>query len=121
MEPTNRRETGTRPSPWKRYGPFIAIVVVLAIVGVIIAVAGGGGGDDSSGKNNEASGSGTDINTAGGPTIINSSNKDSIDWGPNCDTKTMQVKIPWTGAAACVKPFKGDNGGATSDGVTKDS
>ncbi len=46
MEPTNRRETGTRPSAMKRYGPFIAIVVVLAIVGVVIAVAGGGGGDD---------------------------------------------------------------------------
>ena len=38
MEPTNRRETGTRPSAMKRYGPFIGIVVVIAIiVGVVIA------------------------------------------------------------------------------------
>ena len=38
MEPTNRRETGTRPSAMKRYGPFVAIVVVIAIVvGVMLA------------------------------------------------------------------------------------
>src|SRR6478672_9237348 len=111
MEPTNRRETGTRPSAWKRYGPFIAIVVVLAIVGVIIAIAGSGGGSDNSNKNKQAA-SGTDITTAGGPTIINSSNKNSINWGPNCDTKTMRVKIPYTFAASCVQPFTGNNGGA---------
>jgi len=31
------------------------------------------------------------------------------------------VKIPYTYAAPCAKPFSGDNGGATADGVTKDS
>ncbi len=41
MEPTNRRETGTRPSAMKRYGPFIAIVVVIAIVVGVIAIVGG--------------------------------------------------------------------------------
>src|SRR3954452_14009142 len=117
MEPTNRRPTGSRPSAMKRYGPFIAIVVVIAvIVGVVLITSGGD--DDKKADNGNTSGN---ISTSGGPTIINDSNKDSIDWGPNCDTKTMRVKIPWTPAAACVKPFKGNNGGATATGVTADA
>ena len=31
------------------------------------------------------------------------------------------MKIPYTYAAPCVKPFTGDNGGATAQGVTADS
>jgi hypothetical protein len=115
MEPTNRRETGTRPSAMKRYGPLIAIVIVLAIVGVVIAIAGGGGDDD-----NKKADSGP-VKTSGGPVTINDSNRDSIDWGPNCDVKNGTVKMPFTYAAPCVKPFTGDNGGATAPGVTADS
>ena len=114
MEPTNRRETGTRPSAMKRYGPFIAIIVVIAIVGAVIAIAGGG----SDSKKKAASGS---VQTSGGPVMINASNRNSINWGPNCDVKRGTVKIPYTYAAPCVKPFTGDNGGATSSGVTADS
>jgi hypothetical protein len=114
MEPTNRRETGTRPSAMKRYGPFLAIVVVIAIVAVVLVLVGGGDDDDS------ASDSG-DVKTSAGPVVINDSNVDSIDWGPNCDTETRRVKIPYTYAAPCVKPFTGDNGGATAQGVTADS
>lgn len=117
MEPTNRRETGTRPSAMKRYGPFIGIIVVIAIiVGVVIAT---GGGDDDN-KDKKADTNGT-ISTAGGPVTINNSNRDSIDWGPNCDTKVGKVKIPLTLASPCVKPFTGNNGGATAQGVTDDS
>ncbi|MGZ4734390.1 MAG: ABC transporter substrate-binding protein [Acidimicrobiia bacterium] len=116
MEPTNRRETGTRPSAMKRYGPFIAIVVVIAIVVAVVAIAGGGG--DSSNKKADTNGQ---ISTSGGPVTINDSNRNSIDWGPNCDVKRGTVKMPYTYAAPCVKPFKGNNGGATADGVTADS
>lgn len=115
MEPTNRRETGTRPSAMKRYGPLIAIVVVIAIVGVVIALAGGGGDDDKKAADNSP------VKTTGGPVTINDSNKDSIDWGPNCDVERGRVKIPYAYAPPCVKPFTGDNGGATAQGVTGDS
>jgi hypothetical protein len=115
MEPTNRRETGTKPSAMKRYGPFLAILVVIAIVAVVLVVVGGGGDDD----NNEASDGG--VKTSGGPTIISDSNRDSIDWGKNCNVELGQVKIPYAYAAPCVEPFTGDNGGATSQGVTADS
>ena len=42
---------------------------------------------------------------------------------PNCDPATKRVKFPSTTAAPCVKSWKdgADNGGATAQGVTKDS
>lgn len=116
MEPTNRRETGTRPSAMKRYGPFVAIIVVILIVVGVLVVTGGS--DD---KDKKADNSNGQVKTSGGPVTINDSNRDSIDWGPNCDTKIGKVKIPFTYAAPCVKPFTGNNGGATADGVTADS
>lgn len=117
MEPTNRRETGTRPSAMKRYGPFIAIVVV--IVSVLLGFKLFGGGSDKKAK--KASDSNGKISTAGGPVTINDSNRNSIDWGPNCEVERGKVKIPYTYAAPCVKPFTGNNGGATADGVTATS
>jgi hypothetical protein len=115
MEPTNRRETGTRPSAMKRYGPFVAILVVIAIV-VVVLVAVGGGDDDGGGEATDGS-----VQASGGPTIINDSNRDSIEWGPNCNVELGQVKIPYAYAAPCVEPFDGDNGGATGQGVTADT
>src|SRR4029453_6694752 len=88
MEPTNRRETGTRPSAMKRYGPFVAIIVVIAIVvGVLVLT----GGDDDKDKTADDNGQ---VKTSGGPVMINDSNRDSVDWGPNCDPEVGRVKIP---------------------------
>lgn len=119
MEPTSGRPTGTpraRASAMKRYGPLIAIaVVVVLVVGGILVF---GGKDDNKTGSTTTTEGGT---TAAGPVVINAANKASIDWGPNCDTTTMRVKIPYTYAAPCVKPFHDANGGATSDGVTSDS
>ena len=61
------------------------------------------------------------VKTSGGPVTINDSNRDSIDWGPHCDTARGRVKLPSVYALPCVEPFKGDNGGATAPGVTADS
>ncbi len=43
--------------------------------------------------------------------------------GPNCDAEREQVMFFYYAAAPCVKPWKegADNGGATAQGVTKDS
>ncbi|HXY94848.1 MAG TPA: hypothetical protein VEP49_20465 [Acidimicrobiia bacterium] len=44
----------------------------------------------------------------------------TVDWGPNCDTKTGKVAVPSGYAPPCVEPWKGgDNGGATAPGITK--
>jgi hypothetical protein len=44
--------------------------------------------------------------------------KENVDFGPNCDTTTGRVKIPTVYAPPCIQPFSGNNGGATSSGVT---
>ena len=41
----------------------------------------------------------------------------SIDWGARCDTSTGKLAMP-TLAGQCFAPFTGDNGGASSTGVT---
>lgn len=46
--------------------------------------------------------------------------EDQIDWGPRCDTATGRVAVPSFFAPVCMAPFSGDNGGATSTGVTAD-
>ena len=42
---------------------------------------------------------------------------------PNCDSTRKQIKFPALAAPACVKPWKdgANNGGATAQGVTKDT
>jgi hypothetical protein len=115
MEPTNRRQTGgSRPSALKRYGPLVAIVVVVAIAVIVFVAVGGGGDDDTTSSTTTAKG-------GSGPVVINDANRNSIDWGSKCDVERGRVAIPYTNAVPCVKPFSGDNGGATTQGVTADS
>ena len=56
-----------------------------------------------------------------GPVTIDDQNRRSVDWGPHCDVARGTVKVPLTYAPPCVKPFSGDNGGATAPGVTGDT
>lgn len=109
MQPTHLPR---RPGNLRRYGPIIGVLLVVAIVAVIVAATSGGG---DNGKKTAVS-SGT-VGTP--PTVFSRSAK--IDWGPNCDTRTGRVAIPSIYAPPCVAPFHGDNGGATSPGVTADS
>ena len=44
-----------------------------------------------------------------------------LPMGPDCDAGTGRVKIPSLYAPPCLPAFSGDNGGATSPGVTKDA
>ena len=45
---------------------------------------------------------------------------DSIDWGARCDTTRGRLAVPDFFAQPCYAPFTGDNGGATAQGVTGD-
>jgi hypothetical protein len=106
----------------KRYGPIALVVIV--IVGVIAIVGVLNGGDDDSGNDNQVSAGGDN----GSPLPLtyqeaqDQGKADSIDWGPTCDTETGRVKMPVHNALPCVEPWPAgkDNGGATSQGVTKD-
>jgi len=117
----------------KRYGPFVAVVVIVA--GAIAIFGGGGGGDDDNdqgggGGGNQAAGEITtdpasidnDRLVRDGPMTPEKADLlgEDVDFGPNCDTETGRIKLPSILAPPCVQPFEGDNGGATSPGVTAD-
>ncbi len=117
MEPTQGRAGGgNRPSAAKRYGPLIAIVAIVVVVAIIVAVT-------NSSDNKKASTSTTTAAAGNGkaPWPLFDKADTKTNWGPNCDTKTGQVKIPWQYSPPCAKQFTGNNGGATADGVTADS
>jgi hypothetical protein len=104
----------------RRYGPLIAILVALIVVaGVVLATRGG--------SPKAISNTGT---TAHGPHSTGAlswtqaaaeGKTKSINWGSRCDTSTGKLKIPYYFAGQCYAPFKGDNGGATYQGVTANS
>jgi hypothetical protein len=126
---SRRSATGSGSPGWmrslKRYGPFVAVV---AIVAGAVAVFGGGG-DDS---DDRAGGGGAQTTTAAAPEgedLIRDGPMtpekaellgEDVDFGPDCDTTTNRIKLPTIYAPPCVEPFTGDNGGATSMGVTED-
>src|SRR5689334_19174326 len=113
-------------SPWARYGPIIAIVaVVVVVVIVIVAVTGG---DDNSNDSNVKVGTDNSVSKSGEngvPLFYNdaksSGQLDKFTWQDNCDKNTGLVAIPILTSPPCVPKFSGDNGGATSPGVTGDT
>jgi hypothetical protein len=117
---------GDRPPSWttsaKRYGP-IALVVVL-IAGAVVLFGGGGDdeGDDTSGGTGTATATEEELIRSGPmtPEKAELEGETDVDFGPNCDTETGRIALPSVYAPSCVEPFEGDNGGATSPGVTED-
>jgi hypothetical protein len=105
-----------RSSALARYGPIIAIAVVIAVVAVVAIVARGG--DDS----NETASATSTVDVADlPPTYAEAQARgDNLDFGDRCDTATGTVKVPLSLAPPCVPIFDGDNGGATAKGVTAD-
>ena len=121
MQPTPSRK---RKSGLQRYAPFAIVVVVIA---AIVLIAGNrssskGGGSDDGGGADQGSKSNTELIKAGPMTPDKAKLLGkTVDFGPNCDSSTGRVKIPFWYAQTCVEPFAGDNGGATSSGVTADT
>jgi hypothetical protein len=120
--PPPKRQPGW-VKPAKRYGP---IVVVIALIGAAVLVFGGGGDDrgDDEAATDGATATENEL-IASGPMTWQKAEQEgetaNIDWGPNCDTETGKIKLVSTYAPPCVEPFEGDNGGATSPGVTADA
>lgn len=114
MEPTARTPKPTTRT-LRRYLPFVAVLVVIALVIVILNVSSGGS------KKNSGAPTPSTPSAGGGPVTLTAANRSSVPWGSNCDVKRGTVAIPLTYAPPCVKPFSGDNGGATSQGVTADT
>jgi hypothetical protein len=110
-----------RTSGLKRYGPLIAIVVVVAIVAVIVIIASGGD-DDEATSTDTTGGLATSLE---GVTSWSQAEAqgitDEIEWGDRCNTEIGRAAYPSFFAPECYAPFTGDNGGATTRGVTADT
>ena len=85
MEPTPRSE---RSSSRKllRYAPFVGIVVAVVVVWLLF-----GRSDDDSSTNPPAP-----DGLANGPVVFSADTKDSVEWGPSCDTERGTVAVPLT-------------------------
>jgi hypothetical protein len=119
--PSKRQPGWVKPA--KRYGP---IVVVLALIGGAVVVFGGGDDDDGDEEAaTDGATAGEEALTASGPMTWQKAEQEGgsagIDWGPDCDTETGRIKLLSVYAPPCVEPSEGDNGGATSPGVTADT
>ncbi|HEX5945337.1 MAG TPA: hypothetical protein VFY82_03640 [Acidimicrobiales bacterium] len=106
----------------RRYGPIAAVAVLIA--GAVVVF--GGGGDDG-GDDDVADGeipSEEELIRSGPMTPqkaeLEGVDLDEIDFGPNCDTELGTIMLVSVYAPPCVEAFDGDNGGATSPGVTED-
>ncbi len=71
---------------------------------------------------------GTEPDAGGGgdityPLSFSEAEEQGIDvaWDERCDTETGNLAIKWFFAPECYAPFEGDNGGATTRGVTADT
>jgi len=115
-------------SPIKKYAPLALVVVaVIAVLGWNLA----SGSDDNDGSKP------SDVKISKGPDSLadaqlmpntmtfakakRDGKEGTIDWGKRCDTSTGKLALPLLPPPDCFAPFTGDNGGATANGVTKDS
>lgn len=111
---------GGTPSPGirmaRRYGPFVVVAILLTAV--VVVFRGGGGDDGPEGPAPEEVDAEALIRS--GPMTPEKAELlgEEVDFGSGCDLATGRIKIPHAYAPPCVEPFDGDNGGATSPGVT---
>lgn len=102
----------------RRYGLFVAVAALLAVA--VVVFRGGGEGDDET-----AGDMVTDREqlVRSGPMTPEKAElvDQDFEYGPKCDPETDLIKMPSVYAPPCVAPFDGDNGGATSAGVTDET
>lgn len=121
------KTTGDRPpskpsgssKALRRYGAIGIVVVLLAVLFIVL---GRNKGNDNSASTNPAT-AGQEELIRSGPMTWQKAQLEGkkVDFGPNCDTNTGRIKLVSVYAPPCVEPFSGNNGGATSPGVTADS
>ena len=149
MQPA-QAEGGGSSSNLKKWGPIAAIALVIAVVVGLVVVSAGDDDEDASDTTTPATeptgtdapadttpeettpgettpGDTTPPDTGGGeityPLSFSQAEEQGIEveWDERCDTDLGTVAVKWFFAPECYAPFEGDNGGATSRGVTADS
>lgn len=117
-----------RPRALARFGPLALIVVVLLVVAVGASVKGNPPEDDRAAAGPVGAGGPQGTDPTDDPDLPTYLSNDlsgeevaATDWGDSCDLIVGRVKVPSVYAPPCVPVFTGDNGGATSPGVTADA
>ncbi len=131
-------DTDAEPRPSERPWPRVSRLRVVGPVVLIVAalIAAGASATVHENNNNGSSTTTTSAGRAGGtggrpvsggsvPLTYAAAAKlgktGAYDWGTECDHKTGRLKMPSVSAPPCVPVFTGDNGGATSGGVTSNT
>jgi hypothetical protein len=111
---------------------IVPIVVVVAVVAaVVVAVVASGGSDNGKASSTTTVVASKGATNAASATLLPPAlsyakakaegKADTIDWGNRCDTDLGLLALPLFPQQQCFAPFKGDNGGATTTGVTGDT
>lgn len=121
MQPASAEGVADRSSALKRWGPLVAIVVVLALVAGLVLL--GGGDDEDETATSDATSDGTEPEAPAGVLTFEQAEEQGIevDWPESCDTERGAAAVPTYFAPPCYAPFESDNGGETSPGVTADT
>jgi hypothetical protein len=123
MQPSTDRPSGSGGSSrqLRRYGPLVAILVVLAVVAGVLVFAGGDddGDDEATGSGEAASGAPEGVLSY--EDAEEQGRLDEVTFPDGCDEERGRVAIPSFFAPPCYANIEGDNGGATATGVTGDS
>jgi len=127
----------------KRWGPIVGVLAVVAIGGGILLATKGDDTksvdsatttaavvDSTAPPGTDTPDTGSTPDTSGAPAeityplsysqAVEQGIEGDVEWGERCDTATGRVAVPDFFAPECYAPFSGDNGGATSTGVTAD-
>ncbi|TML92029.1 MAG: amino acid ABC transporter substrate-binding protein [Actinobacteria bacterium] len=115
MEPSTDRPDGGRSRQLRRYGPLVAIVVIAAVVGAVVLLTSGG-------DNKKQTVAGGEGNAPTGAISFSQAKKKGLDveFSKWCDKSTGRIAMPYFFRPECYANVK-DNGGATAQGVTKDT
>lgn len=107
----------------RRWAPVVVagVVLVAVLLAVVLSSASGDSGDDDAGAP-PATGGSSPPPVDGVVTFSRAAEEGiEVDWTSTCDTERGRWAMPSNYAAECVGPFDGDNGGATSAGITEDT
>jgi hypothetical protein len=115
------RDEQRRPMGWlAKWGPLGALSLGVAVLLATVNLSGTNSTDEAG-----SAGSSTIPEPPAGVVsfsdAVANGDADALEWGERCDTSTGTLALPARPAPECFLPFEGDNGGATSTGVTADA
>ena len=122
-------DTTRRTSPLKKWGPLAALMSVgVVVVGLLVTTSPTASAPQ---RSTTPAGVAAPVGAQGGrisrPGVVSFSaakkagTVDQIKWGDRFDTTKGVLKMPLAPPPECFAPFSGDNGGSTTQGVTKDT